>query len=76
MGEESAAPRGRWLWLVVAAVAAAVCVAGAVGAWAQGVHAWFLLMWAGLAGPGGFAAGFVVPEALGRRGRRGPHRRC
>jgi hypothetical protein len=39
----------RWLWLVLATAVAVVCVAYAVGAWAQGVHGWFLLMCSGLA---------------------------
>ena len=66
----------RWPWLIVAAAVAHVCLATAVGAWA-GVHAWNLLLWAGLAGAVVFAAGLVVPVGTNRRRLlAGSGRRC
>jgi hypothetical protein len=54
----------------VVALVAVVCLAAAVAAWAQGVHAWHLLMWAGLAGTVVFVAGLIGPAVIGRRDRR------
>ena len=58
------------LWLVVTAAITVVCLATAVGAWATGVHAWHLLVWAGLAGAVVFVVGLVVPAAISRQHRR------
>jgi hypothetical protein len=52
---------------VVPATTALACLAAGVGAWAQGVHPWFLLLWAGLAGAVTFAAGLLVSLAIDRR---------
>ncbi len=59
---------------MVAAAVPVVCLATAVGAWAQGVHAWHLLLWAGLAGAVVFTAGLAVPAAISRRDQRAAQR--
>lgn len=57
-------------WLTVAALIVVVLFASAVGAWAQGVHAWHLLLWAGLAGAVVFAGGLLASEAKSRQNHR------
>jgi tetratricopeptide (TPR) repeat protein len=69
MGDTLPARSGRWLWLVVATAVLVVCAAAALGAWAQGVRGWFLLMWSGFAGAVVFSAGLVVPWTLSRKRR-------
>jgi hypothetical protein len=57
-------------WLAVVGAAVVVCAATAAGAWTQGVHGWFLLMWAGLAGAAAFGAGLVAQLATDWRDQR------
>ena len=64
------ASRSPSLWPVTTVAIVVASVAAAVAAWTQGVRAWHLLAWAGLAGGAAFVAGLVVPAAISWRDRR------